>query len=238
MIAGVSPGESTSPSRTGVVRALVADARRGSPGRGSLRVRCASPFMAPLAPTARPRAWATPGLPVGAVPSKNTFSKASGGRRRCLLALKGWGKQSPMRHYGGTGGKPEARVLVVQVLRSCARLDARERHKKPPAEAGGLRVVCLPGCHVMRVRTGGSRAVVRHGRRGGFHARSPRAPARGFLDGSRAKGARNPRRKAGDTAVRDRRSVGHAFPHHELRPDEKPDPAIPERRQPPRKESP
>jgi hypothetical protein len=29
-----------------------------------------------------------------------------------------------------------------------------------------------------------------------------------------------------------------AFPHHELRPDEEPDPAIPERRQPPRKESP
>ena len=58
-------------------------------------------------------------------------------------------------------------------------------HKKPPAEAGGLRVACLPGCHAKRVRTGKLCAVIRHGRRGGFHARSPRVSTRGFLDGGR-----------------------------------------------------
>jgi hypothetical protein len=36
----------------------------------------------------------------------------------------------------------------------------------------------------MRVRSGESRAVMRHGRRGGFHGRCPRASARGFLYGS------------------------------------------------------
>ena len=29
----------------------------------------------------------------------------------------------------------------------------RDRHKKPPAVAGGLRVACLPACHAIRVRS-------------------------------------------------------------------------------------
>ncbi len=216
MIAGVSPGESTSPSRPGCGMSCVAG--EGPPRSASSRRH--------------------PGLLNDRGPGEFASLGTYGEATALPFGLGGWGKQSPMGHYGGTGGKPEARVLVVRVLRSCARLDSRERHKKPPAEAGGLRVVCLPGCHVMRVRTGGSRAVVPHGRRGGFQARSPRAPARGFWERTRAKGTRNHRRKPGDTAVRDRRSTGHAFPHHELRPDEQPDTAISKRHQPPRKKCP
>jgi len=46
-------------------------------------------------------------------------------------------------------------------------LPAWSSHKKPPAEAGGHRVACLPGCHAMWGCTGTLRAVMRHGRRGG-----------------------------------------------------------------------
>ena len=56
----------------------------------------------------------------------------------------------------------------------------RERHKKPPAEAGGLRVTRLPVHHAPRFRTEASPAVVRHGKRDGFYARCPRISTRGF----------------------------------------------------------
>ena len=73
-------------------------------------------------------------------------------------------------HAGATAGKPESsdegirvapreairiplgsRLLLVRVLQSCVRLDMRERHKKPPAGAGGHRVASHPGCHAMWV---------------------------------------------------------------------------------------
>ena len=46
---------------------------------------------------------------------------------------------------------PAAEVLMVGVGRVWFWGDAGERHKKPPAEAGGLRVVWLPGCHAIWV---------------------------------------------------------------------------------------
>jgi len=49
-----------SPRRLGATHALSLDVRLGPPGLGSLRVRGASPSMAPLASTARSRAWAAP----------------------------------------------------------------------------------------------------------------------------------------------------------------------------------
>jgi len=42
--------------------------------------------------------------------------------------------------------------------------------KKPPAAAGGLRVAHRPGSHSLRVRSGESRTLVRHGWRDGFPA--------------------------------------------------------------------
>jgi hypothetical protein len=60
--------------------------------------------------------------------------------------------------------------------------NARRFHKKPPAGAGGLRVECDPTCHALPVCTGDSHPVIRHGRRGGFHTRSPRVTTRGFLE--------------------------------------------------------
>jgi hypothetical protein len=42
-------------------------------------------------------------------------------------------------------------------------LARKPAHKKPPAEAGGLRVTHLPACHAMQVRTVVSLAVVWHG---------------------------------------------------------------------------
>ena len=112
---------------------------------------------------------------------------------------------------------------MVRVPQSCSQLVARERHKKPPAEAGeeGSREPAAscrsslggpppahnqpgpPGLEFPQEAPGGSRgtpgcmpslvpcdvglnrefpAVIRHGRRGGFHARSPRVSTRGFLD--------------------------------------------------------
>ena len=86
-------------------------------------------------------------------------------------------------------------------------LRAWRSHKKPPAEAGGLRVASLPACHAKRVRTGKLRAVIRHGRRGGFRARSPRVSTRGFLCGCQARRAGlipSGRRPAKRTAARGR----------------------------------
>ncbi len=47
----------------------------------------------------------------------------------------------------------------------------RTPHKKPPAEAGGLRVAHLPACHAIRVRTREADAASRHGRRDRFQTR-------------------------------------------------------------------
>ena len=76
---------------------------------------------------------------------------------------------------------------------------ASTAHKKPPAGAGGLRVACRPGCHAMPIRTGKSCPVVRHGRWGGFHARSPRVATRGFLGPTRQRHTKSPRREPGDS---------------------------------------
>jgi hypothetical protein len=45
----------------------------------------------------------------------------------------------------------DVRLLMLRVPEFCSQLHTREWHEKPPAEAGGLRVVYLPGCHAMWV---------------------------------------------------------------------------------------
>jgi len=45
----------------------------------------------------------------------------------------------------------ESRPPMLCVLQFCFRIETRERSKKPPAGAGGLRVACLAGCHVLWV---------------------------------------------------------------------------------------
>jgi hypothetical protein len=76
--------------------------------------------------------------------------------------------------------------------------------KKPPAEAGGLRVACLPRCHALWVRTGYH--VPSSGMDGGmvFTPGVPGLPP-GASWTTRAVPTKSPRRKPGD-------SGSHAFP--------------------------
>ena len=107
------------------------------------------------------------------------------------VSTRGFSERCPQEAPGGSwGGKVHVNLRHRAAVRlACLRpltvnpaLRAYRSHKKPPAEAGGLRVACLPVHHAPRVCTGESRAVVRHGRRGGIRTRSPRVSTRGFSE--------------------------------------------------------
>ena len=161
-----------------------------------------------------------PGFPPGAswraVPKSPRREPGDSGWRGFPVAMRE-GAEQPRRM------RPNGMVGRDGVHSRCPRVSTRgflaRGPKKPPAEAGGLRVARLPGCHARRRGTAAAHAAKRHGGAGwcsfpvspGFHpgllgARSQKAPggSRGTPGGEASRlpceKARNRRGACGQTA--------------------------------------
>jgi len=142
-----------------------------------------------------------PGFPPGAswraVPKSPRRKPGDSGWRGFPVAMRE-GAEPPRRM------RPNGMGVRDGVHSRCPRVSTRgflaRGPKKPPAEAGGLRVAWLPGCHARRRGTAAAHAAKRHGGRDGVHSRCPRVSTRGFLECRRKKPTavfwRNPREAA------------------------------------------